>query len=107
MARQSADATVFHAIADPTRRGILMMLRNGELCASELAQPFATTKPAISQHLAVLRRAGLVEDRRDGRRRYYRVRPRPLREVVNWLAFFDRFWDDKFQALGRYLENKS
>ena len=106
MPRRSAAATVFHAIADPTRRGILMMLRDGERSASELAQPFATTQPAISQHLAVLRRAGLVDDRRDGRRRYYRVRPRPLREVADWLAFFDRFWDDRFEALGNFLESK-
>ncbi len=74
--------------------------------ASDLARPFHTTQSAISQHLAILRQAGLVQDRREGRRRYYRVRPQPLREVADWVAFFDRFWDEKFEALNDYLQRR-
>lgn len=107
MPRIAADATVFHAIADPTRRDILMMLRGGERAASELAEPFAASQSAISQHLAVLLRAGLVDARRAGRRRLYRVKPKPLRKVADWVAFFDEFWDEKFDALSRYLEQDS
>ena len=106
MSRIAADKTVFHAIADPTRRGILLILREGERSATELAEPFSATQSAVSQHLAVLRRAGLVEGRREGRRRYYRVRAAPLREVADWVAFFDRFWDEKFAALGTYLQRR-
>ncbi len=106
MPRIAANPTVFHAIADPTRRGLLLMLREGEMGASDLARPFDTTQSAISQHLAILRQAGLVQDRREGRRRYYRVRPQPLREVADWVAFFDRFWDEKFEALNDYLQRR-
>ena len=106
MSRIAANTTVFHAIADPTRRGLLLMLRDGEIGASDLARPFGTTQSAISQHLAILCRAGLVQYRREGRRRYYRVRPQPLREVADWVAFFDRFWDKKFAALSDYLKKR-
>lgn len=106
MSRTASDATVFHAIADPTRRRILLMLRDGERSATELARPFAATQSAVSQHLAVLRRAGLVADRHEGRRRYYRVQPRPLREVAEWVAFFEQFWEDRFEALGNYLQRR-
>ncbi len=74
--------------------------------ASELARPFDTTQSAISQHLAILRQAGLVQDRREGRRRFYQVRPQPLREVADWVAFFDRFWNEKFEALNDYLKRR-
>ncbi len=106
MSRIAANKTVFHAIADPTRRGLLLMLRDGEMGASDLARPFDATQSAISQHLAILRQAGLVQDRSEGRRRYYRVRPQPLREVADWVVFFDRFWDEKFEALNDYLQRK-
>ncbi len=106
MSRIAAHTTVFDAIADPTRRRLLLMLREGEMGASDLARPFDTTQSAISQHLAILSRAGLVQYRREGRRRYYRVRPRPLREVADWVAFFERFWDKKFEALSDYLQRR-
>ena len=106
MSRIAAAANVFHAIADPTRRGLLLILRDGEMGASDLARPFDTTQSAISQHLAILRQAGLVQDRSEGRRRYYRVRPQPLREVADWVAFFDRFWEEKFEALNDYLQRR-
>jgi hypothetical protein len=62
------------------------------------------SQPALSQHLAVLRRADLVTQRRDGRRRLYRVNPEPLREIVDWVEHYRRFWDDKLAALGDYLD---
>jgi len=103
VSRPSADASVFHAIADPTRRAILDRLRDGELAASELLTPFRISQPALSQHLAVLRRAGLVRQRKSGRRRLYSVEPAPLREIADWIALYDRFWTEKLENLGRYL----
>ncbi len=102
--RPAAAESTFHAIADPTRRRLLTMLRSGERSASELAQPFTQSRSAVSQHLAILARAGLVVRQRDGRRQVYRLRPEPLREVVDWTAEFGAFWDQRFDRLGQYLE---
>ncbi len=102
--RPAAAESTFHAIADPTRRRLLTMLRSGDRSASELAQPFSQSRSAVSQHLAILARAGLVVRQRDGRRQVYRLRPEPLREVVDWTTEFDAFWDDRFDRLGQYLE---
>ena len=106
MARQRADADVFHAIADPTRRRMLKMLRDAEIPATQLARSFRISQPSVSQHLRVLRGAGLVRARRIGRTRVYRIRPRRLRTVVDWVAYFDKFWDEKLDALGKYLHRK-
>lgn len=103
MSRPAADASVFHAIADPTRRAILDRLRDGELAASDLLTPFRISQPALSQHLAVLRRAGLVRQRKSGRRRLYSVEPAPLRAIADWISLYDRFWTEKLDNLGRYL----
>jgi DNA-binding transcriptional ArsR family regulator len=77
---------IFRAVADPTRRALLELLRDADLSVSELARPFRVSQPAISQHLAVLRRAGLVRDRRAGRRRVYRIERGPLERVERWVA---------------------
>jgi DNA-binding transcriptional ArsR family regulator len=69
-----------------------------------IAAPFSMTRPAISQHLRILRDAGLVGVRRDGRERYYRLRARPLRQVYDWVAHYERFWQGKLKALGTYLD---
>lgn len=106
MSRAAADASVFHAIADPTRRAILDLLRDGERAASDLLTPFRISQPALSQHLAVLRRAGLVRPRKSGRRRLYSVEPAPLREVADWIALYDKFWTDRLDNLGRYLDRQ-
>jgi DNA-binding transcriptional ArsR family regulator len=97
-------ASVFRAIADPTRRAMLDRLMQGERPAGELAGPHEMTQPALSQHLRVLRQAGLVSCRRQGRQRLYRLRPEPLREIHDWLEHYRRFWDDKLEALGTYLD---
>ena len=80
------------------------MLRSEERSASELAAPFATSRSAVSQHLGILLESGLVERTRDGRRQLYRLRPEPLREIVNWMDQFDAFWDDRLTRLGHYLD---
>jgi DNA-binding transcriptional ArsR family regulator len=97
---------VFRAIADPTRRRMLEMLRDAERPAGEFVRSFRMSQPSVSQHLRVLRDAGLVRTRRLGRNRLYHIRPRNLRMVVNWVAYFDKFWDDKLAALGKYLEKQ-
>jgi DNA-binding transcriptional ArsR family regulator len=78
-----ADA-VFKALADPTRRALVDLLRDTDLSVSELTRPFAITQPAISQHLAVLRRAGLIRGRKAGRRRVYRIEPEPFERLERW-----------------------
>ena len=85
-----------HAIAEPRRREILALLADGEQPAGAIAARFDVTRPAISQHLAVLRAAGLVTERRDGRRRLYRARPEGLQDLRAWL---DGFWTDRLSDL--------
>lgn len=97
---------VFHAIAHPARRAILVTLKDGERSASELAEPFRMSFPAISQHLRVLEDSALVTVRRDGRNRLYRLRPRPLRDVVSWIDEFAAFFGQRLDALGEYLDRK-
>lgn len=103
---QQASHEIFRAIADPTRRAMLELLASADRSASDLARPFRMSQPAASQHLRVLRSAGLVQARRDGRRRLYRLRPRPLKPVVDWLAQFEAFWDDRLKKLGEYLDRE-
>jgi DNA-binding transcriptional ArsR family regulator len=97
---------VFLAISEPTRRRLMDLLGQGELPVNRLAAPFAMTRPAISQHLRVLRSAGLVGVRRVGRERRYRLRAARLREVYDWVAHYERFWRSKLKALGEYLDRQ-
>lgn len=106
MSRAVADASVFHAIADPTRRAVLDLLRDGEQAVSALLASFRFTQSALSQHLAILRDAGLVLVRKEGRQRFYRLRAKPLREVSDWVAYYDQFWTHRLDKLGQYLEKK-
>jgi DNA-binding transcriptional ArsR family regulator len=91
------------AIAEPRRRQILELVRDGELSAGEIAAQFDVTRPAISQHLGVLKEAGLVSERRDGTRRLYLARPEGLRDLQ---SFLDGFWDERLEALRREAERK-
>lgn len=86
---------------------MLDLLRDGERSVSALCEQFDVSQPAISQHLKVLRDCGLVSVRRDGRIHYYKLEPLPLREVAEWLAYYEQFWDDKLEALGAYLGRKA
>lgn len=101
----SLHSSPFRALADGTRRRILESLRERERSVNELVEGLdASSQPALSQHLKVLREAGLVTVRRDGRRQMYALDPRPLTEVRDWLAHFDRFWDGKLDALSAFLD---
>lgn len=104
--RHATKGEAFRAVADPTRRAMLDLLRAGERSVTALCEPFAVSQPAISQHLKVLREAGLVSVRRDGRIHYYKLEPLPLREVADWIDHYEQFWDDKLEALGAYLDRK-
>jgi len=97
---------VFHAIAHPARRQILLLLREGERAASDLAEPFEMTFGAVSQHLRVLEDAALVEVRSEGKRRFYSLRPQPLVEVVSWVDGFAAYFNQRLDALGEYLDKK-
>jgi len=96
------DAT-FAALADPTRRAILARLALGEASVLELALPFAMTQPAISKHLKVLERAGLIARDRDAQRRPSRLRAQPLAEATEWLEGYRRFWEESFEKLDELL----
>jgi DNA-binding transcriptional ArsR family regulator len=99
----SLDAT-FAALADPTRRAILARLALGEASVMELAKPFAMSLPAVSKHLKVLQRAGLIARSREAQWRPCRIEPRPLKEVDAWLDHYRRFYDESFDRLGDYLK---
>ncbi len=97
------DAT-FAALADPTRRAILARLASGEASVTELAEPFAMSQPAISKHLKVLERAGLVSIGRDAQRRPRALEARPLEEATEWLENYRQFWEAAYQRLDALLD---
>ena len=96
------DAT-FAALADPTRRAILARLATGEATVTELAEPFAMSQPAVSKHLMVLERAGLVSRRREAQRRPCRLEAEPLKQATEWLADYRDFWEESYQRLDALL----
>ena len=97
------DAT-FSALADPTRRAILARLARGETTVQDLAEPFAMSLPAISKHLKVLERAGLISRSREAQWRPCRIEPRALKDVDDWLDHYRRFYDESFDRLDSYLK---
>src|SRR4051812_568127 len=97
------DAT-FAALADPTRRAILARLASGTASVMELARPFDMSQPAISKHLKVLERAGLVTRGRDAQRRPRRLEAKPLAEATDWLEHYRRFWESRFEQLDAVLD---
>jgi len=103
MAPDHLDAT-FAALADPTRRAILARLAAGEASVTELAEPFAMSQPAISKHLKVLERAGLISSGLDAQRRPRRLEAKPLAEATEWLEGYRRFWEGSFQRLDALLD---
>jgi DNA-binding transcriptional ArsR family regulator len=94
---------IFSALADPTRRAILARLTQGEASVTELAEPFAMSLPAVSKHLKVLERAGLIERGREAQWRPCRLDATPLKEVADWMEPYRRFWDESFSRLDEYL----
>jgi DNA-binding transcriptional ArsR family regulator len=104
MSRPLASYDVFTAIADPTRRDILHLLGAGELPVSALSESCEKSMSLVSQHIRVLREAGLVTVRKAGRERYYRLNPEPLQAVAEWISYYEPFWSRKLDALSAYLE---
>ncbi|HLL47994.1 MAG TPA: metalloregulator ArsR/SmtB family transcription factor [Longimicrobiaceae bacterium] len=96
-------STIFAALADPTRRAILARLSSGEASVTELAEPFDMSLPAVSKHLKVLERAGLIERGREAQWRPCRLRANPLREVDDWVEQYRRHWEESFDRLDEYL----
>lgn len=97
----------FSALADPTRRAILERLSFGESSVTDLAEPFDVSLPAISKQLRVLERAGLLTQEKDGRVRRCRLEALPMKEAVDWIAQYRRFWEDQLDSLANYLEGIS
>jgi len=95
---------IFQALADPSRRAILESLTRGEAAVKDLTARFAISQPAVSQHLAALREAGLVQGRREGRCVYYRVKPRGMKPLIDWISHYRAFWTDHIDRLERLLE---
>ena len=96
-------SNTFAALADPTRRAILSRLSLGETSVTKLAEPFEMSLPAVSKHLKVLERAGLIARGRDAQWRPCRLEAGPLKEVAGWVDHYRRFWEEKFDRLGDYL----
>jgi DNA-binding transcriptional ArsR family regulator len=96
-------STTFAALADPTRRAILSRLMTGDASVTELAEPFDMSMPAISKHLKVLERAGLVARSRDAQWRPCRLAPGPLKDVSDWVEHYRQFWEESFDRLDEYL----
>ena len=95
--------TTFAALADPTRRAILSRLASGETSVTELAEPFEMSLPAVSKHLKVLERAGLIARSREAQWRPCRLEPGPLKDVAEWVERYRRFWEQSFDRLETYL----
>jgi DNA-binding transcriptional ArsR family regulator len=103
---QASEDAVFKALADPTRRALLSLLGEEPRPVADLSRHFAMTQPAVSQHLAVLRNAGLVAETRSGRNRIYRLNPDPLRLAASWLEQHTDFWATRLDNLGRHLRER-
>ena len=99
-----AISNTFSALADPTRRAILARLALGETSVTELAEPFEMSMPAVSKHLRVLEKAGLVERSRQAQFRPVKLRPEPLRQAWGWIEEYRQFWEESFDRLDAYLK---
>jgi DNA-binding transcriptional ArsR family regulator len=104
MALDTLSAT-FSALADPTRRAILSKLTSGQVTVTELAEPFEMTMPAITKHLKVLEKAGLIERGKEAQRRPCRLRAEPLREIEDWVEHYRVFWEQSLDRLDTYLKS--
>lgn len=98
------ESQVFQALADPTRRAVFERLSRREMSVAEITAGFSVSQPAISQHLAALRRAGLVLERREGRRAFYRSDPSGLEPLAMWMERYRHFWPERLQKLKRILK---
>ena len=99
-----AENRIFIALADPSRRAIFVSLTRGEAAVKDLTARFDISQPAISQHLATLKNAGLVKGRREGRNVFYRIEPRGMKPLIDWIAHYRAFWAEHVDRLERLLE---
>ncbi|NND33311.1 MAG: metalloregulator ArsR/SmtB family transcription factor [Saprospiraceae bacterium] len=99
---------LFKAIADPTRREIfhVLMLASVAMSLSQISQKFEISRQGVTKHIKLLEEAGLIQTVQEGRERFCTANPTPLHEIKNWLAVYDKFWDDKIRALDQYLKQK-
>ena len=104
MQSAAAEDRIFHALADPSRRAILRSLMRGEATVNDLTARFDISQPAVSQHLGKLKHAGLVIDRREGRCVYYRVEPRGMKPLIDWISHYRAFWTVHLDRLEKLLE---
>ena len=95
---------IFHALADPSRRAVFESLTRGEAAVKDLTARFDISQPAVSQHLAILKEAGLVKGRRDGRYVHYRVEPRGMKPLIDWIAHYRAFWTEHIDRLDLLLK---
>ena len=100
----AAETKIFQALADPSRRAIFESLTRGEAAVKDLTARFDLSQPAVSQHLAALKAAGLVNARREGRHVYYRVQPRGMQPLIDWIAHYRAFWAAHVDRLERLLD---
>src|SRR5688572_9310239 len=98
------EGKIFQALADPSRRAIFELLTRGEAAVKDLTARFDISQPAVSQHLAALKDAGLVNGRREGRHVYYRVEPRGMKPLIDWIAYYRAFWTEHVDRLEQLLE---
>src|ERR1044071_6497450 len=104
MSAGAAEDKIFQALADPSRRAIFEALTRGEAAVKDLTARFDISQPAVSQHLAALKDAGLVSGRREGRMVYYRVEPRGMKPLIDWIAHYQSFWTEHVDRLQQLLE---
>ena len=100
----AAENKIFQALADPSRRAIFESLTRGESAVRDITARFDISQPAVSQHLASLRAAGLVNHRREGRCVYYRIEPRGMKPLIDWIAHYRAFWTEHLERLGELLD---
>jgi DNA-binding transcriptional ArsR family regulator len=105
MSASSQKHDVFQAIADPTRRQVLKLLREQELPVTVISGHFPMSRTAVSKHLRILADAGLVKERKVGRETRYRLEAEPLMELKRWLSYYERYWENKLNALKRFVES--
>lgn len=98
---------IFGALADPTRRELLAKLAKGSATVTELARPYDMSLPAVSKHLKVLEAAGLISRTKDGRIHHIGLEAKKMRDAMEWMEFYRQFWDDKLDALQKYLESEN
>ncbi|MEM7551787.1 MAG: metalloregulator ArsR/SmtB family transcription factor [Bacteroidota bacterium] len=100
---------LFKSIADPTRREIfsVLVLATTTLSITQIAERFDITRQGVTKHIMMLKEAGLIEISSEGREKFCRANPEPLKDIYEWVKFYERFWDDKLTGLGKYLDSKS